>query len=68
MRIKKPNFLNTTVLSKVLLIMALDVAATTGSFFLGLWFRYDFSFQDIDWKSTRLNSSHRAPSISYAVS
>ena len=47
MRIKKPNFLNTTVLSKVLLIMALDVAATTGSFFLGLWFRYDFSFQDI---------------------
>ena len=47
MKIGRPGFLNKTVLSKVLLIMALDVIATTGSFFLGLWFRYDFSFQGI---------------------
>ena len=47
MKIKKPSFLNITVLSKVLLIMTLDVVSTMGSFFLGLWFRYDFSFQEI---------------------
>ena len=47
MKIGRPGFLNKTVLTKVLLIMALDVIATTVSFFLGLWFRYDFSFQDI---------------------
>ena len=47
MKIRKPGFLNRTVLSKILLIMALDVVSTMGSFFLGLWFRYDFSFQEI---------------------
>ena len=47
MKIRRPGFLNITVLSKVLLIMALDVVTTMGSFFLGLWFRYDFSFQEI---------------------
>ena len=47
MKIGRPGFLNKTVLTKVLLIMALDVIATTVSFFLGLWFRYDFSFQEI---------------------
>ena len=47
MNIRKPQYLNKTVLAKVLLIMALDVAATALSFFLGLWFRYDFSFQAI---------------------
>ena len=47
MGIRKPQFLNLTVLSKVLLIMFLDVLATAISFFLGLWFRYDFSFQEM---------------------
>ena len=47
MVLKKPNNLNLAALSKVVLIMMLDVLATTGSFFLGLWFRYDFTFQDI---------------------
>ena len=47
MRVRKPTFLNFTVLSKVLLIMTMDVVATMASFFLGLWFRYDFSFQEI---------------------
>ena len=43
----KHKKLNFTVLSKVLLIMAMDVAATAVSFFFGLWFRYDFVFGDI---------------------
>ena len=44
---KKPQFLSRAVLGKVLLIMAGDVVGTMLSFFLGLWFRYDFSFQEI---------------------
>ena len=32
---------------KVILIMLLDVLATMTSFFLGMWFRYDFAFQEI---------------------
>lgn len=47
MKFRKPQFLNATVLPKLLLIMALDVLGTAASFFLGLWFRYDFSFQEI---------------------
>ena len=47
MNIRKPQFLNVSVLSKVLLIMVMDVLATATAFFLGLWFRYDFSFQEI---------------------
>ena len=47
MKIDKPGFLNKTVLTKVLLIVALDIVATMCAYFLGLWFRYDFSFQDI---------------------
>ena len=47
MKIGRPGFLNKTVLTKVLMIMALDVVATICAYFLGLWFRYDFSFQDI---------------------
>ena len=43
----KRNKLNFTVLSRVLLILILDVLATAASFFFGLWFRYDFIFQDI---------------------
>ena len=44
---KKPNNLNMTSLSKVVLIMLLDILGTAVSFFMGLWFRYDFTIQDI---------------------
>ena len=47
MDMNKPQFLSRAVLGKVLLIMGGDVVATMLSFFLGLWFRYDFSFQEI---------------------
>ena len=47
MDMNKLQFLSRAVLGKVLLIMAGDVVATMLSFFLGLWFRYDFSFQEI---------------------
>ena len=47
MNLRKQQFLNKTVLSKLLLIIALDVLATMGSYFLGLWIRYDFSFGEI---------------------
>ena len=39
-----PNF---SSISKVLMIMALDVLATAVSFFFGLWFRADFVFANI---------------------
>ena len=35
-------------LSRILIIMLLDVLATAGSFFFALWLRFDFSFQNID--------------------
>ena len=44
---KKPINFNLTVFLKAVLIMAMDVAATTAAFFLGLWFRYDFSFHEM---------------------
>ena len=47
MGFQKPRKFNLSVASKVILIMLLDVLATAGSFFLGLWFRYDFAVQDI---------------------
>ena len=47
MGMRKPGNRNLTALSKVLLIMLLDVLGTAGSFFMGLWFRYDFAFQEI---------------------
>ena len=40
----KHKKLNITVLSKVLMIVLLDVVATAGCFFFGLWARYDFTF------------------------
>ena len=43
----KRNKLNMTAASKILVIMVLDVLATSISFFFGLWFRYDFVFADI---------------------
>ena len=44
---RKPMKLNLGMASKVIFIMMLDVLATVVSFFLGLWFRYDFSFAEI---------------------
>ena len=44
---KKPSNFNLNVFLKAVFIMLLDVAATAGSYFLGLWFRYDFSFHDM---------------------
>ena len=43
----KHNKWNLTVLSKVLLVLILDILATAVAFFLGLWFRFDFIFADI---------------------
>ncbi|MGM9549275.1 MAG: polysaccharide biosynthesis protein [Faecousia sp.] len=44
---RKPIKLNLNLAPKVLFIMLLDVLFTAASFFLGLWFRYDFSFAEI---------------------
>ena len=41
------NKWNISVLSKVVLVILLDVLATAVAFFLGLWFRFDFIFADI---------------------
>ena len=41
----KHNKFNMTVLSKIMLIVLLDVVATAGCFFFGLWARYDFTFE-----------------------
>ena len=38
---------NIGVISRIALIMFMDVLATMGSFFCGLWLRFDFRFQDI---------------------
>ncbi len=40
--------INMTVLSKILLIVFLDLVATAGCFFFGLWARYDFTFEIMD--------------------
>ena len=44
---KKPMNFNLTVFMKAVLIMMADVVATGTSYFLGLWFPYDFSFHDM---------------------
>ena len=44
---KKPINFNLTVFIKAALIMLADVLATSTAYFLGLWFRYDFSFQEM---------------------
>ena len=41
---KNKKNVNIAAFSKVLLIALLDVLTVSASFFLGLWFRYDFSF------------------------
>ncbi|MDO5400276.1 MAG: nucleoside-diphosphate sugar epimerase/dehydratase [Eubacteriales bacterium] len=47
MVLKKPSSLNLSVAAKVALIILLDVLSTTASYFLGIWFRYDFAFENI---------------------
>ncbi len=47
MGFKLPGSWNTSTLAKAVMIMVLDVLATAGSFFLGLWFRADFAFENI---------------------
>ena len=44
---KKPTKWNLSTFSKVTGIVATDVLATVVSFFFGLWFRYDFLFEEI---------------------
>ena len=44
----KHNRLNMTAFSKVFLIIIMDLLATAGSFFFGLWARYDFNFNIMD--------------------
>lgn len=44
---KKKNNGNLSALARVFMIMALDVLATSVSFFFGLWFRADFVFANI---------------------
>ena len=43
----KGNKLDMAAVSKVFMIMIMDVLATVLSFFLGVWFRYDFDFNAI---------------------
>ena len=39
---------STAAISRIVLIVILDIFATAGSFFCGLWLRFDFHFQQID--------------------
>jgi len=47
MGIKRSGNFSFPVVTKVAAIMLLDVVATMASFFLGLWFRADFAFENI---------------------
>ena len=47
MVLKKPSNWNLSVAAKVAAIILLDVLGTAISFFLGLWFRADFAFENI---------------------
>ena len=47
MALKKPGKINTNMLLRGGMIMILDVLAIMISFFMGLWFRADFSFENI---------------------
>jgi len=47
MAYKRSGNMTISTASKVLIIMILDVIATMTCFFLGLWFRADFSFENI---------------------
>ena len=48
MAFKKSNKLNASAITKVVFIVILDIFATALAFFLGLWLRADFKFQNID--------------------
>jgi hypothetical protein len=60
---KKPTNFNMNVFLKAALIMMLDVAATAGSYFLGLWFRYDFSFHDMRVTTGKASFLPLAPGV-----
>ena len=47
MNSKKSNKPNLSTASKITAIIIMDILATVISYFFGLWFRYDFVFQDI---------------------
>ena len=47
MNFLKPKNLNLNTLSKVTLIVIMDVLSIMACFFVGLWFRYDFVYVDI---------------------
>ena len=47
MVLKRPSNWNLSVATKVAAIILLDVLGTAISFFLGLWFRADFAFENI---------------------
>ena len=44
---KKTGNMNLTQISRITVIMTLDIVATLACFFMGLWFRADFSFENI---------------------
>lgn len=44
---KKTSNISRGVMARVALIVALDLCSTVISYFLGLWFRYDFSFAEM---------------------
>ena len=44
---KNKKSINLSSVSKILLIIFMDVLTISGSYFLGLWFRYDFSFNEM---------------------
>ena len=47
MNFLKRNKLNVKVMSRLAMIVMMDILATVICFFLGLWFRYDFAFENI---------------------
>ena len=47
MIVGKKHKISFSASSKVILILLMDVVSIVASFFLGLWFRYDFSFEGI---------------------
>ena len=60
---RKPMKLNLGMAPKVIFIMMLDVLATVVSFFLGLWFRYDFplpKFAPSIWRASCPPSAYGA--------
>ena len=44
---KHLNHWNISTIAKITAIVMMDILATMGSFFFGLWLRYEFVFSDI---------------------